>query len=139
MKITDNKRLKEASVKEAKRHLMNAKTMLSEKAGKKDKFYTDAKYVKTACGIAYIGVLIIIDAYIKIKGEKLSLKNTKRKSIDYYRQNLINRDKILLNLLNNAYNVLHLNGYYEGELKVSTINDGLRTLQEIITHFNKRC
>jgi hypothetical protein len=44
---------KERAISEAQRYLDNAKTMLSEKAGKKENFYTEAKYVKTACGTAY--------------------------------------------------------------------------------------
>ena len=132
-------KLKTETIKEATRYLNNAKTMLSEKAGKKDKFYTDAKYVKTACGTAYNGVLIVLDAYIKIKGETYKLPKNGRKSIDYYRQNIKSKDTVLLNHLNAAYDVLHLSGYYEGILKVSTITDGINSLKDIISHFKLKC
>lgn len=132
-------KLKAISINEARRYFNNAKTMLSEKAIKNDKYYTDAKYVKTACGTAYNGVLIILDAYIIIKGESYKLPKNGRKSIDYYRQNIKSKDTILLNHLNAAYDVLHLNGYYEGILRVDVITAGMNTLKDIIDHFNLKC
>ena len=56
--------LKEKALSEAERYYNNAKTMLSEKASKQGDYYSDAKYVKTACGTAYCGVLILLDAFI---------------------------------------------------------------------------
>ena len=129
--------LKEKTISEAERYYDNAKTMLSEKAGKNGDYYSDAKYVKTACGTAYNGVLIILDAYIKIKGQVTNYRD--RKSIEYYRDNITDRDNQLLKYVNSAYNVLHLSGYYDGELKYKIIQGGMEVFQDIINHFRARC
>lgn len=132
-------KIKERAISEAQRYLDNAKTMLSEKAGKKGDFYTDVKYVKTACGTAYCGVLIIIDAYIAINGEVLKLPKYARKSIEYYQANLATRNTTMLNYLNAAYRVLHLNGYYEGETKYAIIQAGMNVLKELTEYFRDKC
>jgi len=129
--------LKEKTLCEAERYYDNAKMMLSEKAGKKGDYYSDAKYVKTACGTAYSGVLLILDAYIKIKGRVTNYKD--RKSIEYYRDNITDRDNKLLKYVNSAYNVLHLSGYYDGELKYKIIQGGMEVFQDIIKYFRTRC
>ena len=51
---------------EAVRYMYNAKETL-QKAKKDEKHYIDKKYVRTACGTAYLGVLIALDAWLKIK------------------------------------------------------------------------
>ena len=84
--------LKEKALSEAERYYNNAKTMLSEKASKQGDYYSDAKYVKTACGTAYCGVLILLDAFIRIKGQITNYKN--RKSIEYYMKILFHYQKI---------------------------------------------
>jgi hypothetical protein len=45
------------------RYLNNAKELLS-KSHIENGIYTDEKYVKSACGIAYLGVLKSIDEYL---------------------------------------------------------------------------
>ena len=129
--------LKEKTISEAERYYDNAKTMLSEKAGKQGDYYSDAKYVKTACGTAYSGVLILLDAYIKIKGQVTNYKD--RKSIEYYRDNISDRDNQLLKYVNSAYSILHLSGYYDGVLKYKVIQGGMEVFQDIIKHFKTRC
>lgn len=49
---------------EANRYIENAKQTLKEKAGKKDGEYADVKYVQSAAGIAYVGVLLALDEYL---------------------------------------------------------------------------
>ena len=66
--------------KEALRYIDNAKDNL-KLAGKDDQFYEDEKYVKTACGTAYSGALIALDALFEIK--KIPTRR-RRKSIEYY-------------------------------------------------------
>ena len=129
--------VKEKALSEAERYYDNAKTMLSEKAGKQGDYYSDAKYVKTACGTAYSGVLILLDAYIKIKGQVTNYKD--RKSIEYYRDNISDRDNQLLKYVNSAYSTLHLSGYYDGVLKYKVIQGGMEVFQDIIRHFKTRC
>lgn len=129
--------LKKKTLSEAERYYDNAKTMLSEKAGKQGDYYSKVKYVKTACGTAYCGVLLLLDAFIRIKGQVTNYKN--RKSIEYYRDNLTDRDNQMLKYVNSAYNVLHLSGYYDGELKYQIIQGGLEVFLDIINHFRTKC
>ncbi|MDR0295811.1 MAG: DUF5618 family protein [Prevotellaceae bacterium] len=100
-----------------------------QKAGKNDRFYKDDKYVKTACGIAYNGVLKALDGYFLLKGIE---KTKDRKSINYYYEILSRLDKRMLNNLHDAYEVLHLLGYYDGILNISIVENGISVAYNII-------
>lgn len=128
MGTTEQKELKILYHTEASRYIANAKETL-KKAGKVGKYYKDEKYVKTACGTAYNAVLKALDGYLILKEIP---KQKGRKSIDYYQSNIAKLDKKLLTELHSAYNVLHLSGYYDGELNISVIQAGLETAQDII-------
>ncbi|MDR0711234.1 MAG: DUF5618 family protein, partial [Prevotellaceae bacterium] len=104
---------------EATRYLENAKEAL-RKAGKEDYHYRDRKYVRTACGVAYLGALIACDGFLAMRGVQLPKKRT----IDFYREHIAKLDGKLLRELNAAYDILHLWGYYEGIPSVSMIKDG---------------
>ena len=106
----------------------NAKETL-KKAGKKDNFYKDVKYVKTACGTAYSGVLVALDAYFLLKGIE---KKKGRKSVDFYQGLLTKLDKKLLNSFNATYQSLQLNGYYDGTNFAPIIVAGFDEAYEII-------
>jgi hypothetical protein len=131
---------------EANRYMDNAKECL-QKAKRDGSLYTDKKYVRMACGTAYNGVLIALDAWFVIKGmqepTRLQTKNvSKRKkakpspkpriSIDYYKHNVAQLDGKLSSMLHNVYNVLHIDGYYEGVNDVDIINAGIKGAYEII-------
>lgn len=111
------------------RYMSNAKETL-QKARKEDRFYQDRKYVRTACGTAYNGVLIALDTYLTLKDVELPKK--KRRSIYFYEQNISKLDGKLSKYLDSAYNVLHLSGYYDGELNANVINEGFVAAYEII-------
>jgi hypothetical protein len=66
------------------------------------------------------------------RGEK------KGKSIDFYRTNLTKLDKKLLQNLNIVYDNLHLFGYYDCTLVVSTIEEGFKNVAEIIERIKPR-
>ena len=114
--------------KEAMRYIENAEKDL-KLAGKDDKFYTDEKYVKTACGTAYSGALVALDHLFIIKNIPL---RRRRKSIDYYQKSLAQIDKKLLKHLNSAYRLLHLDGYYDGETDIKAIEAGFDNAISII-------
>ena len=114
--------------KEAMRYIENAEEDL-KLAGKDGKFYIDEKYVKSASGIAYSGLLNALDFLFEIKGVP---KRPGRKSIEYYKGVLSKLDKKLLNYLKNGYEVLHLSGYYEGGRKATTIESGFDDAISII-------
>ena len=114
---------------EAMRYIENAREDLKH-AGKEDKFYVDPKYVKTACGTAYSGILFALDCLFNIKNIP---KRRGRKAIEYYQKNLSQIDKKLLKHLNSAYYVLHLEGYYEGQTSIGVINEGFKHALSIIS------
>jgi len=126
--LDNQETIKEKYYAEALRYMNNAKETL-KKANKEDHYYRDSKYVRTACGTAYNGVLLALDAYLLTKG----IKKTKgRKSIDYYQENIGHSDKKLLNHINSVYEVLHLAGYYDGIRDARVIKIGFDTAYEII-------
>ena len=110
MGSVEQEKIKRKYYEEATWYMDNAKETL-KKAGKVDRFYIDEKYVKTACGTAYNAVLKALDGYLLIKG----IEKTKgRNDIDFYKEAIAKTDKKLLNYVNEAYNSLHLFGYYDG-------------------------
>jgi len=116
---------------EAVRYMDNAEETL-KRAEKQDYgYYRDEKYVRTACGTAYLGVLIALDAWLLMKGAEFTGKK-KQKSIDLYEYTIAGLDKKLLTLLKAAYSTLHLAGYYHGNTCISTIKDGFAAAYEII-------
>jgi hypothetical protein len=124
--------IKEKYYPEALRYMDNATETL-KKANKEDYFYHDPKYVRTACGTAYNGVLIALDAYLQTKGTK---KAKRRKSIEYYQDAVGKVDRKMLNHLNSVYEVLHLAGYYDGIQDARIIKIGFDTAYDIIEKIN---
>ena len=114
--------------KESMRYIDNARDTLKQ-AGKEDKFFVDEKYVRTACGTAYSGMLIALNTLFDIKKVQ---KQRGRKSIEFYTGTLGKIDKKLLKHLTSAYRILHLEGYYEGETKIDVIKSGFDSAISII-------
>ncbi len=121
--------------KEAMRYIENAREDL-KLAGKDGKFYADEKYVKTASGTAYSGTLVALDYLFDVKNVP---KRRGRKSIDYYKEHLGKIDKKLLKELNSVYNILHLNGYYEGETNIKSIEAGFDNAIDLIDSIKQYC
>ena len=113
---------------EAVRYMDNAKGYL-QNAQKDGKYYNDIKYVKTACGTAYSGVLVALDGYLELNGVK---KPRGRRSVEYYRDNVAKINRKLLKQFNSAYNILHLYGYYDGIDNVNVIKEGFDEAYKII-------
>ena len=128
MSIDEQTQVKQTYYNEAIRYMNNAKETL-QKAGKEDRFYIDSKYVKTACGTAYNGVLMALDGYFKLKEIP---KKKGRKDIDFYKSTITTIDKKLLSYLNNAYDILHLSGYYDGITSVKVVKEGFDMAYTII-------
>jgi hypothetical protein len=115
--------------KESIRYIDNATATL-KLAGIEGRYYIDKKYVQTACGVAYVGMLKALDYLFDIKKVP---KKRGRKSIDYYRDNLSKIDKKLLTNLNSGYDLLHLSGYYEGLTNIKAIEAGFDDAIAIIS------
>jgi len=129
MSIDEQNQIKEKYHSEAVRYMDNAKEYLKN-AQKEGKFYHDPKYVKTACGTAYSGVLVALDGFLELKNIKN--KGKRRKSIEYYQENIAKIDGKMLNTLNSAYQILHLFGYYDGTNNVTVIKEGFDLANVII-------
>ncbi|MFA6924534.1 MAG: DUF5618 family protein [Bacteroidales bacterium] len=128
MSIKEQHEIRDKYYSEAIRYMDNAKETL-KKAGKEDGYYNDPKYVSTACGTAYKGVLIALDAYLLLKGID---KKKGRKNIEYYQSSITKIDKKLTNHLNDVYEILHLLGYYDGYKNSEIIKSGFEYAYEII-------
>ena len=130
MSVNEQQQTKEKYFNEAIRYMDNAKETLKD-AKKDGNYYRDIKYVRTACGTAYNGVLIALDCFLVLKGIDKP-KGKQRKSIEYYQSNLSKLDRKILNYLNVAYKILHLSGYYDGIESVSVIKEGFDEAYKII-------
>lgn len=130
MSIQEQQVLKEKYYNEAIRYMENAKEYLKN-AKKEGEFYHDKKYVKTACGTAYNGLLVALDGFLMLKGVDKPTKKL-RKSIEYYQNNLTKIDKKMLDYLNSAYEILHLWGYYDGIGNVKVVKSGFDDAYKII-------
>jgi hypothetical protein len=116
---------------EAIRYMDNAKETLKRAEKQDNKYYKDEKYVKSACGIAHLGVLIALDAWLTLKEAPLP-KKKQRKSIGYYTDNIAKIDNKLLSALQTEYEVLHLSGYYDGLRNIKAIENGFDVAYDII-------
>ncbi len=119
--------------KEPIRYLDNAKELL-KKSPIEDNRYTDDKYVKSACGVAYLGVLKAIEESLINKG--LTRKELPKK-VEEYRKALqkyvsIHNGK-LLKEFDDLYDELHIAGYYRGMLhRVDVVKAVLKGAKEFI-------
>ena len=113
---------------EALRYMANAKETLI-KAKKENGTYKDIKYVQTACGTAYSGVLIAVDEYLK---RKEGLKYKKCKSIEEYRTRLSKINKSVMSLLNVIYDKLYIVGYYHGTPSAKIVENGMKNAKKLI-------
>jgi hypothetical protein len=121
MSVHEQEELKKEYYSEALRYMDNAKEYLKN-AKKEGDFYNDKKYVKTACGTAYSGLLVGMNGFLQLKDIKGRVKE--RKSIEYYQRNITKIDRKMLNTLNSAYEILHLWGYYDGITSVKVVKEG---------------
>jgi hypothetical protein len=127
MSTEEQEIIKQEAYAEAMRYVQNAKEVL-QKAGKEDNHYYDRKVVRRACGTAYSGMLVALDAWLQLKG----VPEVKRKSIDYYHKNIRQLDRTLLDALNGAYDNLYLLGYRDGNSYVPIIQTGFDIALDII-------
>jgi len=116
---------------EAVRYMDNANDVLKKAIKEDHGHYRDKKYVKSACGVAYLGVLVALDAWFKLKGVQMPRKN-KQKSIEFYMSNLAALDKKLMAYMDTAYHILHIDGYYGGVTNIKIIDAGFEEANKII-------
>ncbi|GAB4204078.1 MAG: hypothetical protein Fur0023_11550 [Bacteroidia bacterium] len=115
-------------------YLQNAKNTLKEHAGKNGEFYQYPKYVRAAGHLAYMGVLVALDALM----EKENIQIKHRKDVNDYRRFVASKNRKILNYFNEAYNYLHLLMGYDGSLLINTSKEGLKLATEIIEWVEKQ-
>ncbi|MBI5971411.1 MAG: DUF5618 family protein [Deltaproteobacteria bacterium] len=119
--------------REPLRYLENAKEILS-KSPIEDNRYTDVKHVKSACGIAYLGVLEAINEVLLKKG--LTKKELPKKVEEYGKalQKYVSaHNGKLLREFDDIYDELHIAGYYRGLLhNANAIKDYLKEARDFI-------
>ena len=130
MSVQEQQELSGKYYAEAMRYMSNAREYLKS-AQKEDDVYRDPKYVRTACGTAYSGVLIAMDGFFMLKGLHKPTKK-ERKSIEYYQNNLANQDKKMLTNLTIVYKILRLAGYYDGINDAIVIKRGFDLADDLI-------
>jgi hypothetical protein len=131
MTILEKQAFKRTNYEEAMRYMSNAKEFL-KKAGRDGTHYKDKKYVRTACGTAYNGVLIALNTWLTLKDVEIPTGKETRSSIEFYRKNIAKLDKKMLTDLNDIYDILHLSGYYDGILNGKVVKIGFDTAYDLI-------
>ncbi|GHT50389.1 hypothetical protein AGMMS49982_05610 [Bacteroidia bacterium] len=120
--------IKQNAYAESMRYMSNAKETL-QKSRKEDDHYVTKRHVRKACGTAYNGVLLALDAFLELKGVDTSQA---RKSIKFYVSNVAKLDGKLLKDLHIAYDILHLSGYYDGVQDAIVVRRGFEYAYSII-------
>ena len=120
-------------MKEAMRYLENAKEILGKSQIEDDR-YLDIKYVKSACGVAYLGVLRAIDVFLLKRG--LTKKELPKK-VDEYMKALQKHASIhdgkIIRQFDDLYDELHIAGYYRGNLhSVAIVKAALKSAESFI-------
>ena len=120
---------KENPIDEARRYVANAEEVI-KKSGydPETKSYLDRKYIKTAGNILWCGCLIALESIFCVRTGK------GRPSIEKYREAAKKRDKKLLQLVNNGYNVAHLSMGYDGVKSKKVCDTGFELAKDIIDH-----
>ena len=116
-------------VAESRRYVMNAKDLLKEKGqlDNETQLYQDRKYVRMAGNTLWNGVLLILDAVFHVKTDKRHHPKVKD-----YRDNIAQRDRKLLDLVNTAYETLHIAMGYDGLPGKEIASMGFRLANDII-------
>ena len=124
----DKPEIVEDPIKESRRYVDNARRVLREygKYDSETQCYDDRKYVRAAGHYLWNGVLVVLNAVFHVNEKK------GRISMDDYRLAVGHRDRKLLSLVNNAYDILHLNMGYDGILDKATCDRGFQVATEII-------
>lgn len=112
---------------EAMRYVENAKEILSTKAKKEDRYYSDMKYVRMAGNTLWNGVLEALN--YKFPETKTGKG---RPDINKYKELVAKSNPKMTKLVVNAYNTLHLAMGYDGNLSYVLAQEGIQDAIEII-------
>ena len=116
-------------IEEARRYVENAKKVLRENGcyNQELKLYEDEKYVRAAGHYLWHSVLLALDAAFNVRADRRT-----RVDVKDYLNAVGNRDRKLLALVNNSYNVMHLSMDYDGNQDKDVCNAAFRLANDII-------
>jgi len=115
------------------RYMENARETL-KRSPTEGNTYLDIKYVKSACGTAYLGVLRAIDEYLLKRGlNEWQLPQSIEGYRDAVKRHLSVRNGKLAREFEMLYKALHMAGYYRGLLQnTEMVKDALRAAEDFI-------
>lgn len=120
------------------RYIENAKEILN-KSPREENYYKDIKYVKTACGTAYLGVLRAIDDYLLDRG---ITRDKLPKKVEEYEKALKKHGGVyngkLMRQFQTIYHELHIAGYYRGDLqRISIVKEAISNAKDFIEKISR--
>ena len=120
---------KKNPIDEARRYVDNARETLRDKGEFNAELnrYDDEKYVRAAGNYLWLGVLMALDAVFNVREDRRT-----RVDIKDYREVVGKRDKKLLALVNDGYDVMHLYMNYDGNQAKDVSDAGFRLANSII-------
>jgi len=127
-------RVRNHPIREAERYWENARTILSEKAGKEGNYYNDPKYVKMAGNTAWNGVLVALDAVL---GVRKNLKKDQHLSFQMYEEAMYKKDRKMMKPLLVAYESLHKSLGYDGNPSYKIVQESMKEGKTIIDWADK--
>lgn len=116
-------------IEEALRYVDNASDILknNEHYDPETRSYDDKKYVRLAGHCLWHAVILAMDSVFHVRKDRRT-----RIDIDAYRDAVRKRDRKLLTLLNNGYQILHLDMGYDGVLVKASCDEGFLITKDII-------
>ena len=125
---------KKDPIEDARRYVDNAKKTLSENEEYDPvlRRYNDHKYVRAAGHYLWHAVMLALDSVFHVRKDRRT-----RVDIDAYRKAVRKRDRKLLDLLNDSYQILHLHMGYDGVLVKTSCDEGFRITNDIIDRCEK--
>lgn len=120
---------KKDPIEEARRYVENARETLKEKGEFNDELnrYEDEKYVRAAGNYLWLGVLMALDAVFHVRKDRRT-----RVDIQDYKAAVSKRDRKLLALVTDGYDVMHLSMNYDGIQSKGVSDEGFRLANNII-------
>lgn len=116
-------------IAEARRYVENARKTLNENGELNIELsrYDDEKYVRAAGNYLWLGVLMALDAVFHVRKDRRT-----RVDIKDYQEAVGKRDRKLLALMNDGYDVMHLYMNYDGNQAKGVCDTGFRLANNII-------
>lgn len=116
-------------IAEARRYVENARKTLDENGELNVELcrYDDEKYVRAAGNYLWLGALMALDAVFHVRKDRRT-----RVDIKDYQEAVGKRDRKLLALMNDGYDVMHLYMNYDGNQAKGVCDTGFRLANNII-------